>query len=84
MGQTSVADAKTPAATTVKMYAGPEEVTIAAEPVVQLMKREELEKLIKKTEKQMEGAAKDLDFLQAAKFRDELTELKKLLKTKRD
>jgi excinuclease ABC subunit B len=30
----------------------------------------------------MEGAAKDLDFLQAAKYRDELTELRKLLKTK--
>jgi excinuclease ABC subunit B len=84
MGQTSVADAKAPVATTVKMYAGPDEVTIAAEPVVQLMQREELEKLIKKTEKQMEGAAKDLDFLQAARFRDELTELKKLLKTKRE
>jgi excinuclease ABC subunit B len=66
------------------MYAGPDEVTIAAEPVVQLMQREELEKLIKKTEKQMEGAAKDLDFLQAARFRDELTELKKLLKAKRE
>jgi excinuclease ABC subunit B len=82
--QTSVADAKAPAATTVKMYAGPEEVTIAAEPVVQLMKREELEKLIKKTEKQMEAAAKDLDFLQAAKYRDELTELRKLLKARRE
>jgi excinuclease ABC subunit B len=82
MGQTSVADAKAPVATTVKMYAGPDEVTIAAEPVVQLMKREELEKLIKTTEKQMEGAAKDLDFLQAAKYRDELTELRKLLKAR--
>jgi excinuclease ABC subunit B len=46
------------------------------------MKREELEKLIKTTEKQMEGAAKDLDFLQAAKYRDELTELRKLLKAR--
>ena len=83
MGQTSVADNRA-AATTVKMYAGPEEVTIAAEPVVQLMKRDELEKLIKKTEKQMEAAAKELDFLQAAKYRDELAELRKLLKAKRD
>jgi excinuclease ABC subunit B len=48
------------------------------------MKRDELEKLIKKTEKQMEAAAKDLDFLQAAKYRDELTELRQLLKTKRE
>ncbi|WP_439881283.1 excinuclease ABC subunit UvrB [Pontibacter sp. MBLB2868] len=79
--QTSVADARKKE---VKMYVGPEEVSLAAEPIIQTMKREELEKLIKKTEKQMEAAAKDLDFLQAAKYRDELTELKKLLKTKRD
>ncbi len=32
----------------------------------------------------MEAAAKDLDFLQAAKYRDELAELRKLLKSKRD
>lgn len=80
MEQTSVADARKE----VKMYADQEEsmATLAAEPIIQHMKRDELEKLIKKTEKQMEGAAKDLDFLQAAKYRDELTELKKLLKTK--
>ncbi|WP_299755865.1 excinuclease ABC subunit UvrB [uncultured Pontibacter sp.] len=80
-GQTSVADSKKKE---VKMYAGPEEVSIAAEPIIQTMKRDELEKLIKKTEKQMEAAAKDLDFLQAAKYRDELADLRKLLKTKRD
>jgi excinuclease ABC subunit B len=79
--QTSVADNKKKE---VKIYAGPEEVSLAAEPVIQMMKRDELEKLIKKTEKQMEAAAKDLDFLQAAKYRDELAELRQLLKTKRD
>ncbi|MFD3001176.1 excinuclease ABC subunit UvrB [Pontibacter toksunensis] len=79
--QTSVADAKKKE---VKMYAGAEEVSLAAEPVIQMMKRDELEKLIKKTEKQMEAAAKDLDFLQAAKYRDELAELRNLLKTKRE
>ena len=78
--QTTVADVK-PAP---KIYAGPAEVSIAAEPIIQYMKRDELEKLIKKTEKQMEAAAKDLDFLQAAKYRDELAELRKLLKNKRD
>ncbi|MFC5269194.1 excinuclease ABC subunit UvrB [Adhaeribacter terreus] len=79
--QTSIADAKKPE---VKMYAGPEEVSLAAEPVIQYMKRDELEKLIRKTEKQMEAAAKELDFLQAAKYRDELAELRRILKTKRD
>ncbi|WP_026463311.1 excinuclease ABC subunit UvrB [Adhaeribacter aquaticus] len=82
MEQTSVADAKKE----VKMYAGPDEAitSIAAEPVIQYMKRDELEKVIKKTEKQMEAAAKDLDFLQAAKYRDELAELRKMLKNRRD
>jgi excinuclease ABC subunit B len=57
---------------------------MAAEPVVAMMNRTELEKLIKTTEKQMEGAAKELDFLQAAKLRDELGALKQALKGKRD
>ncbi len=84
LGQTSVADSNRPKES--KAYSGPDEslMSIAADPVVQYMKRDELEKVIKKTEKQMEAAAKELDFLQAAKFRDELTELRKLLKSKRD
>jgi excinuclease ABC subunit B len=83
MEQTSVADSNKREA---KAYAGPDEslMSIAADPVVQYMKKDELEKVIKKTEKQMEAAAKELDFLQAAKFRDELAELRKLLKSKKD
>ena len=57
---------------------------MAAEPVIAMMNRAELEKLIKTTEKQMEAAAKDLDFLTAAKLRDELAALKIVLKTKRE
>ena len=49
-----------------------------------MMTRPELEKLIKTTEKQMEAAAKELDFLQAAKLRDELAALRVMLKGKRD
>jgi excinuclease ABC subunit B len=59
-------------------------LALAAEPVVAMMNRAELEKLIKTTEKQMEAAAKELDFLQAAKLRDELGALKQMLKNKRD
>ncbi|WP_207432978.1 excinuclease ABC subunit UvrB [Sabulibacter ruber] len=83
MEQTSVADSNKREP---KVYAGPDEslMSVAADPVVQYMKRDELEKVIKKTEKQMEAAAKELDFLQAAKYRDELAELRKLLKSKRD
>ena len=84
MGQTSVADYRV---VEPKAYVGPGEeggLAIAAEPVVALMNRADLEKLIKQTEKQMEAAAKELDFLQAARFRDELASLKQMLKSKRD
>ena len=84
MGQTSVADYRV---VEPKAYVGPGEdggLAIAAEPVVALMNRTDLEKLIKQTEKQMEAAAKELDFLQAAKFRDELAALKQMLKSKRE
>ncbi|WP_426493233.1 excinuclease ABC subunit UvrB [Hymenobacter sp. 102] len=84
MEQTSLSDYRIQEGTA---YAGPDaDVTlaIAAEPVVSVMARPELEKLIKQTEKQMEAAAKDLDFLTAAKLRDELAALKQVLKTKRE
>jgi excinuclease ABC subunit B len=42
------------------------------------MSKEEIAKQIKLTQKNMEKAAKDLDFIEAAKFRDELDGLKKL------
>ncbi|MBG8553414.1 excinuclease ABC subunit UvrB [Hymenobacter guriensis] len=84
MGQTSLSDYRVVEA---QGYAGPDAdvaLAIAAEPVVSVMTRPDLEKLIKQTEKQMEAAAKDLDFLTAAKLRDELAGLKQVLKTKRD
>ncbi|MBC6612103.1 excinuclease ABC subunit UvrB [Hymenobacter sp. BT507] len=84
MGQTSVADYRV---VEPKAYVGPSEesaLALAAEPIVSMMNRTDLEKLIKTTEKQMEAAAKELDFLQAAKFRDELAQLKQMLKSKRE
>ena len=41
-----------------------------------------LEKMIKATQKKMEKAAKDLDFIEAARLRDEWQELKKLVEKK--
>lgn len=61
-----------------KAYAGPEEQSIAADPVVSYMNKEDLEKLMGKTQKNMEKAARELDFMEAARLRDELNELKKL------
>jgi len=85
MGQTSVADMRK---IEPQAYVSPEAMgdtmTLAAEPIISTMNRAELEKVIKKTEKLMEGAAKDLDFLQAAKYRDELAQLRQMLKSKRD
>ena len=61
-----------------KAYAGPDEQSVAADPVVSYMSKEDLDKLMKKTQKNMEKAAKELDFMEAARLRDELNELKKL------
>ncbi len=80
MGQTKVADSKKQeVGKGKKFYAGPEEeLSVAADPVVAYMKPEQLEKLIKETQKRMEKAAKELDFMEAAQLRDELNDLKKL------
>ena len=48
------------------------------------MNRTQLEKAIERTRKQMAEAAKKLDFIEAAQFRDELVKLEDLLKTKKD
>ncbi len=50
---------------------------LAADPVVQYMSTEQLEKAISHTRKQMEKAAKELDFIEAARLRDELFALEK-------
>ncbi len=53
---------------------------MAADPVVKYMSRDDLEKLIKVTEGKMKQAAKELDFITAAQYRDELFALKKQVK----
>jgi excinuclease ABC subunit B len=52
---------------------------IAADPVIQYMSVEGLEKTIEKTKKQMKAAAKELDFIEAARLRDEMFALQNLL-----
>jgi excinuclease ABC subunit B len=59
-------------------YVEPEEHSVAADPVVAYMTKEQLEKVIQKTQKSMEKAAKELDFMEAARLRDELMDLKKM------
>jgi excinuclease ABC subunit B len=65
-----------------KIYVENPETTIAADPVMQYMTREQLQKTISQTRKLMEKAAKELDFMEAARLRDELLELEKMLKEK--
>lgn len=57
-------------------------VAFAADPVIQYMTREQLEKSIAETTRQMKAAAKELDFLQAAQYRDEIVRLQKQLELK--
>ena len=59
-----------------------EELALAADPVVQYMSLEQLEKSITHTRKQMEKAAKELDFIEAARLRDELFALEARKKEK--
>jgi excinuclease ABC subunit B len=61
-------------------YAVKEGMSMAAESETDYSNPKELERAIKNTKKQMENAAQDLDFLEAMKLRDKLTELKKLRK----
>ena len=63
-------------------YREPEKVGLAAEPVVAYMSREALLKAIDKTKKQMERAADKLDFMEAARLRDEMFELQKVMEEK--
>ncbi len=57
----------------VRVYVEPEpQMTMVADPFVEIMTREQLEKCIKTTRKKMEEAAKRLDFVEAAQLRDDM------------
>lgn len=62
----------------IKAYSGPETIDVAADPVIKYMSKEQIEKSIEKTRKAMEKAAATLDFIEAARLRDEIEGLKKL------
>ena len=79
MGQTAVAGIK---AASPSAYIEKEGLNIAADPVIQYMTKEKLQKLVAKTRKSMESSVKELDFLEAARYRDELIALEKLLESK--
>jgi excinuclease ABC subunit B len=68
-----------------KVYVEPEDVieNLAADPVMKSMSKEQLEKSIEKTKREMERAAKEMDFMEAARLRDEMFALKKILDEKK-
>jgi excinuclease ABC subunit B len=65
-----------------KAYVEPDKFDVAADPVVQYMNEAALEKSIENTRKAMEKAASDLNFIEAARLRDEMYTYQKLLKEK--
>ena len=77
MGQTSVAGFDTKQG---KIYVENENIDIAADPVVKYMSRPEIEKAIQQARKKMEEIVKELDFIQAAQYRDEIYSLEAILK----
>lgn len=66
----------------VKAYAEPDEISLAADPVVQYMNADELKKQIGKIKSAMIRAAKEMDFVEAARLRDEMYALEKMLEGK--
>lgn len=63
-------------------YVGPDAVAFAADPIVERMTRQQLEKSIANTTALMKQAAKELDFIQAAQYRDEIARLQEQLELK--
>ena len=75
--QTSMADAKQIFAPEAKAYVEPTEMNLAADPILEYLSKPKLEKMIGETQKRMQKAAKDMDFMEAARLRDEMFALQK-------
>lgn len=63
-----------------KAYIEPSSDTTAADPIVQYMTKPQMEKTIERTRKLMQEAAKKLEFIEAAQYRDELLKLEDMMK----
>ncbi len=79
LGQTKVADSKR---STKNYYVESEEASLAADPVVAYLTKDELIKMSERTRKAMEKAAKELEFMEAAKLRDEYLALQKMIEVR--
>lgn len=76
LGQTSIIDSSE---INPNAYYEKESVNVAADPILQYLSKDKISKLIYNTRKAMEESVKSLDFLEAARLRDELFTLQKLL-----
>ncbi|MDB4904110.1 MAG: Excinuclease subunit [Mucilaginibacter sp.] len=79
MEQTSVMDFK---GGVQKAYVETDMASLAADPIVQYMTKPDLKKSIENTKREMLAAAKNMDFLLAAKLRDEMFALEKMMEEK--
>ena len=84
IGQTSVLEIRQDSSSSEgKAYVENNELSLAADPVIEYMTSDQVEESIKQTKKKMEKAAKKLDFVEAAKYRDEMFALEEVLKGKK-
>ncbi len=65
---------------TTKAYVEDEHIHMVADPVIAYLSKPEIEKMLQKTKTAMQKAAKELDFLEAARLRDEMFQLEEKLK----
>lgn len=65
-----------------RAYIEPEEKMAVADPIMEYMTRDQLEKSIERSRKLMQEAAKKLDFIEAAQYRDEMLRMEEMLKEK--
>lgn len=78
MAQKSILDIRGKKA---RPYFESDEIQIAADPIIAYMSKDQLTKMMLETEQKMKKAAKDLDFITAAQYRDELFAIKKQMKS---
>jgi excinuclease ABC subunit B len=79
LGQTKVADSKKGMK---RYYIEDEEKSLAADPVAAYLTKDELIKMADRTKKTMEKAARELEFMEAARLRDEYLAIQKLIEQK--
>lgn len=60
----------------------PDGLMMAADPIVEYMSKDQLKRSVDRTRKLMQEAARKLDFIEAAQYRDELIRLEEVLKQK--